>query len=700
MYIERPHDLHTVRAFLGLTSYFRRYIPGFAAIAAPLERLKQKGVALCWNDDCEVAFRQLQRALVKPPILVYPNFKKRFKLYVDSSHLAVGACLMQEVDKRYRTVAYASKMLVGSQRNSVNKTSGTTEIECWGIVWATRTFRCYLYHAEFDLFTDHQALTWIFGENTRTSNAKLARWALELSQLRFKVRHRPGTSMGQADGLSRLYHRPGVVGAIRMSDLLNAEENDAAIKDETQTEDGTINRNATDVPVAVGEPNVTPSGESAEGVAPSWEAPMGTEPLTQTEQEEDPQGRTQETDPSPIDAFGLAYDKFVAEQERVPSMRALKAFLNDSSLAIDPQLRVSVRKMSPHYLIRNAVLMRRVHRGARAGPARTISVPAVPLPFIETVLHYCHADIFSAHLGKTKTADKLRRHAYWHGWKKDVDEYAQECSICSGGKGRRPWRAGLMQRMPVQDLSGPFSLLVVDAIGPLVVTPRGNKYILVFVDYFTCWASLDTISFVDAMIEGVICRHGVPERLLSDPSSNITSNLARSLYEPLGIKKLFGSAYHPPTQGLVERFNGTLMGMLRMYVSETQTDWGVYLPRVLFAYRTAYHEGMGDTPFFSLYGRGPVLSIDLAFLNTGKDWKSNEVAVYRRKLYHSLRDSRRLVERKLITAQDRHEKRLDKQVRVTYVEGDAVWVYQFFRARLGERKTKNLAFSWHAPTVL
>ncbi|KAG3145333.1 hypothetical protein PC128_g24245 [Phytophthora cactorum] len=218
--------------------------------------------------------------------------------------------------------------------------------------------------------------------------------------------------MGHADGLSRLFHRPGVAGAIRMSDLLNADENDAAIKNRSQTDDGTINRNATDVPVAVGEPNVTPTGELAEGVAPSGEAPMGTEPLTQAEQEEDQQGRTQEADPSPIDAFGLACDKFVAEQERVPSMRALKAFLNDSSLDLDPQLRVSVRKMSPHYLIRNAVLMRRVHRGARAGPARTICAPAVPLPFIETVLHYCHADIFSAHLGKTKTADKLRRHAY------------------------------------------------------------------------------------------------------------------------------------------------------------------------------------------------------------------------------------------------------------------------------------------------
>ncbi|KAG3064507.1 hypothetical protein PI124_g23353 [Phytophthora idaei] len=199
------------------------------------------------------------------------------------------------------------------------------------------------------------------------------------------------------------------------------------------------------------------------------------------------------------------------------------------------------------------------------------------------------------------------------------------------------------------------------------------------------------------MIEGVVCRHGVPEQLLSDRGSNFIPTLAKSLYETLEIKKLFSSAYHPQTQGLVERFNGTLTGMLRMFVSETQTDWGVYLPRVLFAYRTAYHEGLGDTPFFSLYGRDPVLPIDLAFLNTGKDWKSNDVAAYRRKLYHSLRDSRRLVERQLVKAQDRHEKRLGKQVRVSYAEGDAVWVYQHFRARVGERKTKKLAFSWHGP---
>ncbi|KAE9162344.1 hypothetical protein PF005_g30885 [Phytophthora fragariae] len=115
--------------------------------------------------------------------------------------------------------------------------------------------------------------------------------------------------------------------------------------------------------------------------------------------------------------------------------------------------------------------------------------------------------------------------------------------------------------------------------------------------------------------------------------------------------------------------------MLRMFVSETQSDWDLYLPRSL--------------------REGPVLPLDLAFLNTKNKWKSNEVAEYRRRLYLSLRDTRRLVERQLLKAQERHGRRLEDQNEVTFEEGDAVWVYQYFRARRGERKTKKLAFSWH-----
>ncbi|KAE8984102.1 hypothetical protein PR003_g23506 [Phytophthora rubi] len=160
------------------------------------------------------------------------------------------------------------------------------------------------------------------------------------------------------------------------------------------------------------------------------------------------------------------------------------------------------------------------------------------------------------------------------------------------------------------------------------------------------------------MVNGVVARHGVPSRLLSDNGSNFTSDVAKSFSQTLGIKKLYGAAYHQ-TQGLVERFNGTLIGMLRMHVSEAQDDWDVYMPRVLFVYRTAYHEALGDSPFFSLYGRDPDLPLDVAFLNLGSKWKSNEVAQYRRELYSSLRSSRHLVERQLLKAQDRHEQRLE-----------------------------------------
>jgi len=330
--VQRPHDLHTVRAFLGLTSYFRRYIPGFAGISAPIERLKVKGAEFRWTDDCEAAFLQLKRRLVESPILVYPDFSKRFKLYVDSSKLAVGACLMQTVDGRERVVAFASKLLVGSEKNWIRKEDGTSEIKCWGIVWATRKFRCYLDRQEFDLYTDHKALTWVFSAENRTNNAKLARWAMELSQLRFKVYHKPGTAMGHADGLSRLF--PKTVGALTMADLLNDSnaDGDGRVRVGEQEAGDAVARSTQIIPapglIEVGERVATADlpGDSGGGddLAP----------------EPDASGRVDHTDPetldleaneeileptesSQIDEFGLDMLRFIEKQKRTPWMLAM-----------------------------------------------------------------------------------------------------------------------------------------------------------------------------------------------------------------------------------------------------------------------------------------------------------------------------------------------------------------------------------------
>ncbi|GMF40671.1 unnamed protein product [Phytophthora fragariaefolia] len=593
---------------------------GYASISAPLERLKVKDAPFEWNEDCEGAFRQLKRALMKPPILVYPDGRKRFKLYVDSSRYAVGACLMQEADGRDRVVAYVSKLVTGSQKNWITKQDGISEIECWGVIWATRKFRCYLDKREFDLYTDHQTLTWVFSPGNRTTNSKLARWAMELSSLQFKVHHKPGVSMGHVDGLFRLPVNP--VAALSLRDLLNPED---TVEDVLPTSVGEH---------AGAEDGRSLGGERADGHVDDEYPDRPNEVMSG-----DAAGSPPRT---PVDRFGLDFDQFVQAQQEVPWVKALIAFLLDGALPLDPLLRTTIVKMRARYEVLNGMLMRKVHLPARVGPARSLTVPVVPLQYVETALHYCA--VFA--LG--------------------VDQDARK-------------------------------------VGPLPVTERGNKYILVFVDYFTRWTEafavirLDSVTFVEIMVNGVVARHGVPSRLLSDYGRNFTSEIAKSFYQTLGIKKLYGSAYHPQTQGLVERFNGTLMGMLKMHVSEAQTDWDLYLPRVLFAYRTAYHEALGDSPFFSLYGRDPVLPLDVAFLNLGRKWKSNEVAVYRRKLYRTLRDSRHLVEHQLLKAQDRHEQRLGDRVAVQYEIGDPVWVYQLFRKKRGESRTKKLAFSWHGP---
>ncbi|KAE8988258.1 hypothetical protein PR002_g21821 [Phytophthora rubi] len=128
--------------------------------------------------------------------------------------------------------------------------------------------------------------------------------------------------------------------------------------------------------------------------------------------EDPPLDDEDKTASSPVDAFGLDSERFKEEQRRTPWIQALIAFLESGALALDAQLRVKVLQLAPRYVVRNGTLMRRVQLRARAGPARSISVPVVPLPFIETVPHYCHSDVFSAHVGQTKTMDKVRKHAY------------------------------------------------------------------------------------------------------------------------------------------------------------------------------------------------------------------------------------------------------------------------------------------------
>lgn len=132
-------------------------------------------------------------------------------------------------------------------------------------------------------------------------------------------------------------------------------------------------------------------------------------------------------------------------------MVALIAFIEDGALPLTPTLRVRVVRMAPKYSVENGMLMRRVNLPERVRPARSLTVLVVSLTYVKTVLHFCHSDLLPSHLSLTMTLKKVKRHAYWPGWHRDVEEYLRDCGKCGSGIEARPWRAGRMQRMPVAD---------------------------------------------------------------------------------------------------------------------------------------------------------------------------------------------------------------------------------------------------------
>lgn len=192
-----PGDLKSLRAFLGLTSYYRRFIPCYSAIAQPLFRLTRKDVPFEWTGDCETAFTQLKSTLAGAPVLAYPQFGLPFLLETDASGIGLGAVLSQEQpDGTTRPIAYASRTLQKHERNY-----GISELEGLGVVWAVKHFRHYIYGHPCTVFTDHEALKALL--NTPQPSGKLARWGMAIQELDLNIQYRPGKTNARADALSR-----------------------------------------------------------------------------------------------------------------------------------------------------------------------------------------------------------------------------------------------------------------------------------------------------------------------------------------------------------------------------------------------------------------------------------------------------------------------------------------------------------------
>ncbi|UYV64710.1 K02A2.6-like, partial [Cordylochernes scorpioides] len=149
-----PRTVKDVRAFLGLCSYYRRFIREFSKVALPLQILTRKNHSFAWGKEQELSFNSLKNKLISPEVLIHYDPNKPIGLHTDASDQGLGAVLVHlDENTKERPISYASRTLQKAETNY-----STTEKECLAIIWAIKKFRPYLYGRKFTIYTDHHRL--------------------------------------------------------------------------------------------------------------------------------------------------------------------------------------------------------------------------------------------------------------------------------------------------------------------------------------------------------------------------------------------------------------------------------------------------------------------------------------------------------------------------------------------------------------
>lgn len=195
----RPTTTTEVKRFIGMCSWYRRFIHNFSTLVAPINDLlkgRRKKQSIQWTPEAESAFVKIKQALISAPILRSPDFTKPFTIQCDASNTGVGGVLTQSIDDEEVVIAFCSRSLSRAERNYT-----VTEKELLALIFSMEKFRPYVEGSHFKVITDHYSLLWL--KRLKEPTGRLARWALKLQQFSFDLEHRKGKFNIVPDALSR-----------------------------------------------------------------------------------------------------------------------------------------------------------------------------------------------------------------------------------------------------------------------------------------------------------------------------------------------------------------------------------------------------------------------------------------------------------------------------------------------------------------
>ncbi|MES9881558.1 MAG: reverse transcriptase domain-containing protein [Sedimenticola sp.] len=664
-----PTTVTHVRQILGLGSYYRRFIKGYSDLVHPLTQITLKGTKFVWSVDCQKAFDDLKAKLVGSDVMAHPRNYGTFILDTDASDTQIAGVLSQVQDGKERVVSYGSRTLNKAERNYC-----ITDKELLAVRHFVEYYRQYLLGRRFLVRSDHQALTFLF--RMKEPKGRIARWIEILSAFDFSIDYRCGPKHGNADAVSRC---PDPWDC-QCQDTDNLETfqcgpcpkcikrfNSMAEKQRGQT---------------VSHSQVT--DDMCDTIEPSTARSVTTRSMS------DPVQEPHTTNfPDTVDAGMI--NQWISEQD----MDKIRTIQHN-----DPDLKYIVEAMKtgvrpPHsdvvshsppvryywsiwksLTLHHGCLHRHFYRQDNTGSHLQFVVPGM---LKKEILYQMHNNILSAHLGQKKTLEKTLQRFYWYGVRDDVSMWVRHCDTCAAiKKPHRTPRAPLGRML----VGAPLDRLATDILGPLPLTPRGNRYVLLATDHFTKWVEIMAVpdqtatTCANRLLNDVISRFGCPLTLHSDQGRNYESSIFRELCRLLEVKKTRTSARNPKCNGQAERFNRTLLRMVKSYLRGEQENWDLNLGCLAAAYRATPHESTGLTPNLLMLGREVRLPAELVY--GGRSSCQPEITSYGDYVDHlrtRMQQSHEIARKHLSANAQRQEMLYDARLSVfNFKQGDVVWV--------------------------